>query len=85
MKHHAKWSGVAGLSSSDPLLCQQKEKYSQTFDEAHVSQVVSLIDERERWREGKAGSKRERGRKMHSRHFGDFNFFLLVSSRSFST
>ena len=65
------------MSLSDPVLCQQKEKYSQTFDEAHVSQVLSLIDEREQWREGKAESKRGRGRKMHSRHFVDLIYFFL--------
>lgn len=54
------------MSSSDPLLCQQKEKYSQTFDEAHISRVLSLIDERERWKEGKAESKRERERKENA-------------------
>lgn len=53
------------MSPSDALLCQQKEKYSQTFDEAHVSQVLSLIDERERWREGK-GREQERKRKENA-------------------
>lgn len=52
--------GLQDCPLQNPLLCQQKEKYSQTFDEAHVSQVLSLIDERERRREGKAESKREK-------------------------
>ncbi len=68
---------VAGLSLSDPVLCQQKEKCSQTFDEALVSQVLSLIDESERCREEKPESDRERGRKMRIRHFVDFFFFSL--------
>lgn len=55
MQHYAKSGGVAGLSISDPLLCQQKEKYSQTFDEAHVSQVLSLIDGGEKGREKEEG------------------------------
>lgn len=53
------WGGGAGLSISQPLLCQQKEKYSQTFDEAHVSQLLSLIDEGERHRERKAERRRQ--------------------------
>lgn len=56
------------MSPPDSLLGQQKEKYSQTFDEAHGRQVLSLIDEREPRREW----QRERGGKLHSRHFVDF-------------
>lgn len=50
------------------MLCKQKEKHIQTFDEAHISQVLSLIDESQQWREGEVDGKNEKGRKMHSRH-----------------
>lgn len=57
------------MSPGYPLLCKQKEKHIQTFDEAHISKVLSLIDESERWWEVKADSKIEKGGKMHSKHF----------------
>ena len=53
-------AGLQDCPLQNPLLCQQKEKFSQTFDEARVSQLLSLIDERERRREGKAESKGEK-------------------------
>lgn len=70
---------MAEESPTDLLLCKQKEKRIQTFDEVHVSQVLSLIDERERWWEGKAKSRNEGGRKMHRRHFvWSYNMALSV-------
>lgn len=35
-----------GIVSFTTLVSQQKEKSSQTCDKAHISQVLSVIDER---------------------------------------
>lgn len=53
---------MAGWSPSDPPVASG-EKYTQTFDEAHVSQVLSLIDELEQRREGGNGrTKKDAGK-----------------------
>lgn len=43
------WLKIQHRSFSEHLLCQQKEKCSSTCDEARVSRVLSLINEKSQW------------------------------------